>query len=75
MASISARPPIQLLSFFGSGESLPQDLTTVDGTSIWAGDGVHLTSNAIRVAARKLMADLVNGDEDGEPENKRARLE
>jgi hypothetical protein len=50
---------INLLSFFGSGESPPQDLTTVDGTSIWAGDGVHLTSNASRVAARKLMADLV----------------
>jgi hypothetical protein len=66
---------INLLSFFGSGESLPQDLTTVDGASIWAGDRVHLTSNTSRVAARKLMADLVNGGEDGEPENKRARLE
>ena len=29
----------------------------------------------IRVAARKLMTDLVNGGEVGEPENKRARLE
>ncbi len=66
---------VNLLSFFGSGESLPQDLTTVDGASIWAGNGVHLTSNASRVAARKLMADLVNGGKDGEPENKRARLE
>jgi hypothetical protein len=66
---------INLLSFFGSGESLPQDLTAVDGASIWAGDGVHLTSNASRVAARKLMADLVNGGEDGEPVNKRARLQ
>jgi hypothetical protein len=66
---------VNILSFFGSCESLPQDLTTVDGASIWAGDGVHLTSNAIRVAARKLMTDLVNGGEDGEPENKRARLE
>jgi hypothetical protein len=66
---------INLLSFFGSGESLPQDLTTVDGTSIWAGNGVHLTSNASRVATRKLMVDLVNGGEDGEPTNKRARLE
>jgi hypothetical protein len=28
---------INLLSFFGSGESPPQDLTTVDGASIWAG--------------------------------------
>ncbi len=43
----------------------------MDGASIWAGDGVHLTSNAIRVAARKLMTDLVNGGEVGEPENKR----
>jgi hypothetical protein len=66
---------VNILSFFGSCESLPQDLTTVDGASIWAGDGVHLTSNAIRVAARKLMTDLVNGGEVGEPENKRARLE
>ncbi len=66
---------INLLSFFGSGESPPQDLTTVDGTSIWAGDGVHLTSNASRVAARKLMANLVSGGEDSEPANKRARLE
>jgi hypothetical protein len=66
---------INLLSFFGSCESLPQDLTTVDGMSIWAGDGVHLTSNASRVAARKLMADLAGGGEEGEPANKRARLE
>jgi hypothetical protein len=47
----------------------------VDGTSIWAGDGVHLTSNASRVAARKLMADLARGGEEGEPANKRTRLE
>ena len=66
---------INLLGFFGSGESPPQDLTTVDETSIWAGDGVHLTSNASRVAARKLMADLAGGGEEGEPINKRARLE
>jgi hypothetical protein len=66
---------VNLLGFFGSGESLPQDLTTVDGTSIWAGDGVHLTSNASRVAARKLMADLASGGEEGEPLTKRARLE
>ncbi len=66
---------INLLSFFDSSESPPQDLTTVDGTSIWAGDGVHLTSNASRVAARKLMADLASGGEEGEPVNKRARLE
>ncbi len=43
---------LNILSFFGSCESLPQDLTTVDGTSIWAGDGVHLTLNASRVATR-----------------------
>jgi hypothetical protein len=66
---------VNLLSFFGSCESPPQDLTTVDGMSIWAGDGVHLTSNASRVAARKLMADLAGGGEEGEPANKRARLE
>jgi hypothetical protein len=66
---------INLLSFFGSGESPPKDLTTVDGTSIWDGDGVHLTSNASSVAARKLMADLVIGGEEDEPANKRARLE
>jgi hypothetical protein len=41
---------LNILSFFGSCESLPQDLTTVDGASIWAGDGIHLTSNASRVA-------------------------
>jgi hypothetical protein len=66
---------LNILSFFGSCESPPQDLTTVDGTSIWAGDGVHLTSNASRVAARKLMADLARGGEEGEPANKRTRLE
>jgi hypothetical protein len=66
---------VNLLGFFGSGKSPPQDLTTVDGTSIWAGDGVHLTSKASRVAARKLMADLAGGGEEGEPVNKRARLE
>ncbi len=47
----------------------------MDGASIWAGDGVHLTSNASRVAARKLMADLARGGEEGEPANKRTRLE
>jgi hypothetical protein len=52
-----------------------QDLTTVDGTSIWAGDGVHLTSNATRVAAMQLMASIVGGGETTEPANKRARLE
>jgi hypothetical protein len=34
-----------------------------------------LTSNASRVAARKLMVDLASGGEEGEPVNKRARLE
>ncbi len=47
----------------------------MDGTSIWAGDGVHLSSNPSRVATRKLMADLVRGGEEGEPANKRTRLE
>ncbi len=47
----------------------------MDGTSIWAGDGVHLTSNASRVAARKLMADLVRGGKESEPATKRTRLE
>jgi hypothetical protein len=66
---------LNILSFFGSCESPPQDLTTVDGASIWAGDGVHLTSNASRVAARKLMVDLARGGEEGEPATKRTRLE
>jgi hypothetical protein len=52
-----------------------QDLTTVDGTSIWAGDGVHLTSNATRVAGMKLIASIVGGEETAEPANKRVRLE
>jgi hypothetical protein len=47
----------------------------VDGTSIWAGAGVHLTSNASRVAARKLMADLAHRGEEGEQAAKRTRLE
>jgi hypothetical protein len=69
---------INILSFFGSCESQPQDLTTVDGASIWAGDGIHLTSNASRVATRKLMADLAQGGkggQEGEPAAKRTRLE
>ena len=45
---------LTILSFFDSCESPPQDLTTVDGASIWADDGVQLTSNPSRVAARKL---------------------
>jgi hypothetical protein len=66
---------INILSFFGSCESLPQDLTTVDGANIWAGDGINLTSNASRVAARKLMPDLAQGGQEGEPAAKRTRLE
>jgi hypothetical protein len=34
---------INILEFFGPLESTLQELATVDGTSIWAGDGVHLT--------------------------------
>jgi hypothetical protein len=49
-------------------------LIYMDGTSIWAGDGVHLTSNATRVTAMKMMAYVING-ETAEPANKRARLE
>jgi hypothetical protein len=66
---------VNILSFFGSGESSPQELTTVDGASIWAGDGIHLTSNASRVAARKLMADLAHGGEDDEPAAKGTLLD
>jgi hypothetical protein len=65
---------LNVLEFFGPLESPLQDLTTVDGASIWAGDGVHITSNATRVAAMKMMA-YVNGGETTEPANKRARLE
>jgi hypothetical protein len=43
--------------------------------SIWAGDGVHLTSNATKVAATKLMARIAGGGETQEPVTKRARLE
>ncbi len=59
-----------------SRESKPGGaLTTVDGTSIWAGDGVHLTSNVSRVAAQKLMQHIATEGAGGEPANKRARLE
>ncbi len=58
-----------------SAKSPLQELTTVDGTSIWAGDGVHLTSNASRVAAQKLMQHIAMERAGGEPANKRARLE
>jgi hypothetical protein len=43
---------------FGSAETPLQELATPDGTSVWAGDGVHLTSPAYRVAARLLAAEL-----------------
>jgi hypothetical protein len=65
---------LNILEFFGPLESPLQELTTVGGTSIWAGDGVHLTSNATRVAAMKMMACIIGG-ETAEPANKRARLE
>jgi hypothetical protein len=66
---------LNILEFFGPRESLLQELATVDGTSIWADDGVHLTSNATRVAATKLMARIAGGGETQEPATKRARLE
>jgi hypothetical protein len=68
---------INLCKLFGSAETPIQDLTTSDGTSIWAGAGVHLTQPAYRVAARLLMAKLERADhgEAGEPAVKRARLE
>jgi hypothetical protein len=65
---------LNVLEFFGPLESNPQELTTVDGVSIWAGDGVHITSNAARVAARRMMTYVIGG-EDAEPVSKRARLE
>ncbi len=66
---------INMIEFFGPLESPLQELSTVDGTSIWAGDGVHLTSNATRVAATKLMKAINGGSEPQEPATKRARLE
>jgi hypothetical protein len=68
---------IDLCKLFGSAETPPQDLTTPDGTSIWAGDGVHLTSPAYRVEARLLTAELERSasGEMGEPATKRPRLE
>jgi hypothetical protein len=36
---------LNILEFFGPLESPLQELATIDETSIWAGDGVHLTSN------------------------------
>jgi hypothetical protein len=65
---------LNVLEFFGSLESPLQDLTTVDRASIWAGDRVHLTSNATRASAMKMMAYVIDS-ETAEPANKRARLE
>jgi hypothetical protein len=64
--------------FGHSGTETPlQELTTPDGTSVWAGDGVHLTSPAYRVAVRLLTAKLERSapGETGEPATKRPRLE
>jgi hypothetical protein len=68
---------IDLCKLFGSAETPFQELTTPDGTSVWAGDGVHLTSPAYRVAARLLTAELERAEqgETGEPVTKRPRLE
>jgi hypothetical protein len=68
---------IDLCKLFGSAETPLQELTTPDGTSVWAGDGVHLTSPAYRVAARLLAAELERSvlGEAGEPATKRPRLE
>jgi hypothetical protein len=52
-----------------------QELATVDRTSIWADNGVHLTSNATRVAATKLMKSIAGGGEAQEPATKMERLE
>ncbi len=54
-----------------------QELTMPDGTSVWAGDGVHLTSPANRVVARLLAAELERSalGETGKPATKRPRLE
>jgi hypothetical protein len=68
---------IDLCKLFGSAETPLQELTTPDGTSVWAGDGIHPTSPAYRVAARLLAAELERSvlGEAGEPATKRPRLE
>jgi hypothetical protein len=68
---------INIMRFFGPAESPFQDLTTADGRSIWAGDGVHLTPAAASSAAAQLMTRLEshNSDEESEPQPKRQRLE
>ncbi len=58
---------LNVLEFFGPLESPLQELTTVDGASIWAGDGVHLTFNATRVAAMKMMAYVIGGELPSKP--------
>jgi hypothetical protein len=58
---------LNILEFFGPLESPLQELTTVDGTSIWAGNGVHLTSNATRVAAMKMMACIIAARRPSQP--------
>ena len=68
---------INTMSFFGPVEVPLQDKCTADGFSIWADDGVHLTSSAATVAAAQLMAKLNSTDTDDgdEPLPKRQRLE
>jgi hypothetical protein len=68
---------IDLSKLFGSAETPFQELTTPDGTSVWAGDEVHLTSPTYRVAPRLLTAELERAEqgETGEPVTKRPRLE
>jgi hypothetical protein len=66
---------VNILSFFGSAESLFQDLSPVDGVSIWAGDGwraPHL--QRARVVTSQLMLDVADGGPAREPTAKRARL-
>ncbi len=68
---------LNILEFFGPLESPLQEITTVDRTSIWAGDRVQLTSNATRVAAMKLMVYIASGGGGGgggEPASKRGSL-
>jgi hypothetical protein len=68
---------IDLCKLFGLAETPLQELTMLDGTSVWAGDWVHLTSAAYRVAARLLIAEFEWSElgEAGEPATKRPRLE
>ncbi len=68
---------IDLCKLFGSAETPFQELTTPDGTWVWAGNSVHLISPAYRVAARLLTAELERAEqgETGEPVTKRPRLE